>query len=273
MTQDGQRPHNDRMLPPVSFGARTDIGGHRELNEDAVLATLPIFVVADGMGGHAAGEVAAGLAVDQLARLADLPEVRPEDVLRAVDDANAAIMAYELDRHETIGMGTTVSGICLGSVGGTAHWFVFNVGDSRVYQYASGVLRQVTTDHSEVAELMAAGRITAEQAKHHPLRNVITRSLGTDPAPAPDMWVLPVVEGERFLICSDGLTLEVPEEQMGELLGRGASAQDTADLLVNTAVAAGGRDNVSVVIVDIERSDARQPVDVTTSPRGQLGDA
>jgi len=261
------------MLPSVSFGARTDIGGHRELNEDAVFAALPVFAVADGMGGHAAGEVAAGLAIDQLARLADLPEVHPEDVLRVVDDANAAIMAYEIDRAETIGMGTTLSGICLGWVGGTAHWFVFNVGDSRVYQYASGVLRQVTTDHSEVAELMAAGRITAEQAKHHPLRNVITRSLGTEPAPAPDMWVLPVVEGERFLICSDGLTLEVPEDQLGELLGRGSTAQDTADLLVHTAVAAGGRDNVSVVVVDIERSDARQPVDVTTSPRGHLGGA
>ncbi len=270
-----RRPDQQNEAMPsanINFGSRTDVGTHRELNEDAVLAAPPVFAVADGMGGHAAGEVAAALAIAQLRILAELADIHPEHILQAVASANRAIMAHELDREETIGMGTTVSGLCLGTVGGTPHWFVFNVGDSRVYHYAHGVLRQVTVDHSEVAELLAAGRITAEQAKSHPLRNVITRSLGSDPAPTADVWVLPVLAGERFLICSDGLTLEVPEEQLVELLGRGTGAQDTADLLVNTALAAGGRDNVSAVVVDIEPSEARQPVDVTTSPRGYRED-
>jgi protein phosphatase len=254
----------------LSYGARTDVGCLRELNEDAFLAQPPLFLVADGMGGHAAGEVAAALAIEQLGVLAGHEDLHPDDVVRAVSAANESIKAREAVQAETAGMGTTVSGVCLGVVAGTPHWFVFNVGDSRVYQLAEGVLRQLTVDHSEVAELLAAGRITPEQVANHPLRSVITRSLGTDPAPTPDMWVLPVVEGERFLICSDGLPTEVDDRQIAELLTQAGSAQEAADRLVAAAIAAGGRDNVSAVVVDVLPSSEPAELDIATSPRGDL---
>ncbi len=128
----------------------------------------------------------------------------------------------------------------------------------------------MTTDHSEVAELIAAGRITEADARNHPQRNVITRSLGGHQALVPDIWVLPVVEGERFLICSDGLPLEVDETQIMELLVQLPSPQDAADALVGAAVSQGGRDNVSAIVVDVLLSGFPQPADVTTAPRSQL---
>src|SRR5580765_1304544 len=173
----------------VTAGARSDVGARRELNEDAILAVEPVFAVADGMGGHAAGEVASALALEQLATLAGHAALHPTDVLAAIERANAAILACVAERAETAGMGTTVSGVCLGEVGGSPHWFIFNVGDSRVYRFDQLGLVQVSTDHSEVQELVAAGHITAEQARTHPRRNVVTRSLGTEPAPVPDLWV------------------------------------------------------------------------------------
>jgi|KBSSwiStaDraftv2_1062776.scaffolds.fasta_scaffold03918_2 protein phosphatase len=255
----------------VTFGVRTDVGGHREHNEDAVLAAPPIFLVADGMGGHAAGEVAAAIAVQRLGSLAGQDQLRPEDIVRAVAEANDTILAEEAEDRGKAGMGTTVTGVCLGVVAGTPHWFVFNVGDSRVYRYADAALSQVTVDHSEVAELVASGRITEEQARVHPLRNVITRSLGMYPAPVPDIWVLPVVVGERFLVCSDGLTNEVTDAQITDVLAQDLPAQQTADVLIEMAVDHGGRDNVSAVVVDVPMSEDLQPVDVTTAPRRDLG--
>lgn len=251
----------------TSYGARTDVGAVRELNEDAVVSSPPVFAVADGMGGHAAGEVAAGIAARSLAALAGRGDLRSEDILAAIEAANESILAVASQRVETAGMGTTVSGLCLGRIGGTDHWFVFNVGDSRVYRLAGGKLTQITTDHSEVAELIAAGHITADEAKSHPLRSVVTRSLGSDPAPTPDVWVLPATEGERFLVCSDGLPLELSEPEIAGILARPVGAQGAADALVEAAVAAGGRDNVSAVVVDVSPTIDRQPADVTTAPR------
>jgi serine/threonine protein phosphatase PrpC len=254
----------------VTYGARTDVGAHRELNEDAVLASPPLFLVADGMGGHAAGEIASAIAVQQLAVLVGQNGLQPEDITRAVAQANDSILAEEASDRSKTGMGTTVTGVYLGMIAGTPHWFVFNVGDSRVYRYASAQLVQVTQDHSEVAELVSAGRLTEQEARTHPLRNVITKSLGMSPAPIPDMWVLPVVEGERFLLCSDGLPTEVTDTGIADVLSLGLSAQDTADLLVRDAVAAGGHDNVSVVIVDVPSSGNPQDVDVATAPRRKI---
>jgi serine/threonine protein phosphatase PrpC len=256
----------------VSFGACTDAGTRRELNEDAVLAVSPIFAVADGMGGHAAGEVASALAVEKMSVLAGRDDVRPDDVLHALDEANEAILAYERDAVETTGMGTTITGICLGVVAGSPHWVVFNVGDSRVYRFADGQLSQLTVDHSEVAELLAAGRITAEEALTHPLRNVVTRSLGVLPPPAADVWVLPVVPRERFLICSDGLPLEVPESMIASQLAGDSPAQAVAELLVSCAVSSGGRDNVSVVVIDVSAPDGVTEINEITAPRKRLAE-
>jgi serine/threonine protein phosphatase PrpC len=256
----------------VSFGVSTDAGTRRDLNEDAVLAVSPIFAVADGMGGHAAGEVASALAIEKMSVLAGRSDVRPDDVLQALDEANAAILAYERDAAETTGMGTTITGVCLGMVAGSPHWVVFNIGDSRVYRFADGELCQLTVDHSEVAELLAAGRITAQEALTHPLRNVVTRSLGVLPPPAADVWVLPVLPGERFLICSDGLPLEVPESMIAARLADESPAQDIADLLVSCAVSAGGRDNVSVVVVEVSSPDGDAEIDEVTAPRKRLAE-
>jgi len=256
----------------VSFGTCTDAGVRRELNEDAVLAASPIFAVADGMGGHAAGEVASALAIEKMSSLAGRSDVRPDDVLHALDEANTAILAYERDVAETAGMGTTISGVCLGLVAGSPHWVVFNVGDSRVYRFADGELRQLTVDHSEIAELLAAGRITAEEALVHPLRNVVTRSLGVMPPPVADVWVLPVLARERFLICSDGLPLEVPEDIIAAQLAEDSPAQAVAEVLVSAAVLAGGRDNVSVVVVDVSAPDDAAEADEVTAPRKHLAE-
>lgn len=259
-------------MSTVNFGVRTDVGSHRDLNEDAVYAAPPIFAVADGMGGHAAGEVAAGLAIEQLGTLAGRANVQPDDVRSAIGDANRSIVARQDDEAETAGMGTTITGVCLGSVGGAPHWLVFNVGDSRVYRYVNGLLQQVTTDHSEVAELVAAGLISPGEARRHPNRNVITRSLGMTPPPETDIWVLPVVEGERFLVCSDGLPSEVPDSVIAALLGHVRNPQEAADALVAEAVAAGGHDNISVIVVEVADSGRVREAEVATAPRQRLSE-
>ena len=153
------------------------------------------------------------------------------------------------------------------SVAGLDHWVVFNVGDSRVYRLANDALAQVTVDHSEVTELVAAGEISAKSARTHPHRNVVTRSLGTDPAPNPDLWVFPPTAGERFLICSDGLTLELDDTVITDVLTTESDAQRAAETLVQRAVSAGGRDNVTAIVVDLESSISTDEVDEDTAPR------
>lgn len=251
----------------TTAGAATDVGRSRELNEDAICLIPPVFAVADGMGGHAAGEVAASLALAELSRLAGRDDLAPTDLLAAIEAGNDAILAWSANRVDTAGMGTTLTGVCLGSIANSPHWFVFNVGDSRVYRLAGGVLSRVTVDHSEVEELVTAGTISADDARSHPRRNVVTRSLGTSPAPTPDIWVLPASEGDLFVICSDGLPLEVAEPDIAEAVSRGDSPQQTADTLVQMALAGGGRDNVSVVIVGVPVDSTVNAADVCTAPR------
>ena len=233
------------------MGAASHPGNHRERNEDSTLVAPGILAVADGMGGHAAGEVASQLAVARLEMLAANADRKPEDVTSAIEAANDAILASAAAHSERAGMGTTVAGIGVVRVGGSDHWIVFNIGDSRVYRFARDALTQLTVDHSEVEELVAAGRITAEDAKVYPRRNVVTRSLGTDPAPTADVWVFPPTPGERFLICSDGLPLEVDDAAIAQILRAQTEPQQAADSLVERAVSAGGRDNVTAVVVDL----------------------
>lgn len=258
------------MSIDVEWGSATDVGRVRELNEDSVFAHAPLFLVADGMGGHAAGEVASGLALGAMRPLANNDAVGGDDVLAAIDRANTAIVDWSLKKGETRGMGTTLCGLCLGTVGGSPHWFVFNVGDSRVYRYSEGAFEQLTNDHSEVGELLAAGQLTPDEARFHPNRHVITRSLGSRPAPTPDMWVIPARGGESYLVCSDGLTTEVDDLAIEEIIGSARSAQDCADDLCARALAAGGHDNVSVVVVRMPDTDA-STVDIATAPRRGVG--
>ncbi|MGI5237305.1 PP2C family protein-serine/threonine phosphatase [Dactylosporangium sp. CA-139066] len=227
----------------IRSGAATDVGKIRRRNEDSVLAGAGVFAVADGMGGHAAGDVASRIAVEALQRLDESSGpsgVAPLDVRDAIVQANADILAAAAaDPAAQGGMGTTAAGLCLGIVDGDECFVVFNVGDSRVYRYAADTLEQLTVDH------VAPEAVTLR-------RGVITRALGTDPGPRPDLWVRTAEAGERYLVCSDGLPLEVPDAEIASVLATCEDPSQAAEELVRRAVLAGGRDNVTVVVVDYQ---------------------
>ena len=254
------------MLTAVS-GVRTDVGLKRDLNEDSVIVGPPLWAVADGMGGHAAGDVASRIVVETLGSLASSVRavVRPADVQDALERANERILSHEKMHPGTRGMGSTVAGIAQVSVGDAAHWAIFNVGDSRVYRCFDRVMSRATTDHSEVEEMVLAGEITEDEARVHAGRNVVTRSMGTDPAPQVDLWVLPQTAGERFLICSDGLTTELPDTQIASVMLSDASPDEIAGRLLDMTLAAGARDNVSIIVVDVRGDES--DIDEITQPR------
>jgi PPM family protein phosphatase len=254
----------------VRAGAATDVGRVRDHNEDSILAERTIFVVADGMGGHAAGEVASRIATETLAELAGLEPRRSEDIVAALSLANRRILESAAQHPEQTGMGTTATGLTVVSAGGSDHWAVFNIGDSRVYRAIAGRLNLVTVDHSEVRELIDAGLISEEEAAYHPLRNVVTRSLGTEAPPTPDIWVFPPHPGERFVICSDGLSNELSADAINRVVSQIDDPQSAAEALVRAAVEAGGRDNVSVIVVALDAGDDGDFA-VATGPRGGAG--
>lgn len=256
-------------MPHVAVGASTDVGRVRALNEDAFLNGDRVWVVADGMGGHAAGDVASRLAVESLRELDGVDELRPALVNAAVARANAAVVRHGMVHVEARGLGTTVTGLAEVTVGGVAHWAVFNVGDSRVYRYAGGELHRATVDHSEVEELLAAGLIEPAEAREHPARHIITRSVGMRPAPAVDLWVLPQTPGERFLLCSDGLTSELDDDQIAAVLAAHPDAGEAAEALIAAVLATPARDNVTVLVVDV-RSAEDGAGDEITVPRTVL---
>jgi protein phosphatase len=256
----------------LRWGSATDVGRVRTLNEDSLLAVPGLFVVADGMGGHAAGEVASQLAVAEFARLAEQAPVRAEDVAETVRLANEHILSAGAERDDRHGMGTTLTGVGVVSSQQGEELAVFNVGDSRVYRLTEGQLHQLTVDHSAVQELVDAGRLTAQAARSHPRRNVVTRSLGTDPGPAPDVWLVQPAAGDRFLVCSDGLTGELEDADIAALLAGNPDPQATADELVRQAVAVGGHDNVTAVVLDIVEVVAPQlaPADTAAMPTAAM---
>jgi PPM family protein phosphatase len=247
----------------LRWGATSDRGARRRLNEDAFLAGGSVFFVADGMGGHDAGEVASAAAVDALRPLVRLEVVDVETVRHRLRTAQDAVRRIETSPGR--GAGSTLSGVVLTEQHGEPYWLVVNVGDSRTYRLAHGELEQVSVDHSEVQELLEAGLITRSEALHHPRRHVVTRALGAPQEPIADFWLLPVHAHDRLLVCSDGLTAELSDEHIAGVLLDEPDAQAAADRLVAEAVAAGGRDNVTVVVVD-----ATGAFDVLehTAPRG-----
>jgi PPM family protein phosphatase len=251
----------------LRVGSATDVGRVRDHNEDDLVAEGAVFAVADGMGGHAAGEVASGIAVDTLRGVAESAPLAGDDVVAALAEANERMLESVAQHPEQAGMGTTAAGLAVVTSDGSTRWAVFNVGDSRVYRYAEGQLTLVTVDHSEVRELVDAGLITEAEAARHPLRNVITRSLGAGSMPAVDLWILPPQVGERFLVCSDGLNGELDDDQVRALLDTHEDPHDAAVALVDAAVAAGGRDNVSVVVVALDAfADAAHSDGVGAAP-------
>lgn len=241
-----------RMTPggaAPSVGVASHVGRVRTHNEDSARAEGSVFVVADGMGGHAAGEVASQLATDALIELAGRRDLEVADVIAQVEEANRRVLESAAEHPDQHGMGTTVTGVAVVLVDGLPHWAVFNVGDSRVYRSIDGTLSQVTMDHSEVQELVNRGYLTPEQAARHPARNIITRSLGREPMGPVDTWVLPPHAGERLVICSDGLSNELTIEQIAEVVNTVDDAHVAASTLVEQAVAAGGRDNVTAIVI------------------------
>ncbi|OZB48457.1 MAG: serine/threonine protein phosphatase [Cellulomonas sp. 14-74-6] len=231
----------------TSWGSASDRGRVRDVNEDALLACPPVFLVADGMGGLDAGAVASRVAVEEFARLVGRGSVGTADVLACLDSAWTRL------RDELTGDrqgGTTVAGVATVEDDGRPSWLVFNVGDSRVYRWADGVLHQVTADHSVVQQLLVEGRLSPDEVALHPERNVLTRALGTGLRPDPDLWILPAGPDDRMLICTDGLTRDVPAGRIAELLARESDARLAASALVAEALLRGGHDNVSVVVVD-----------------------
>jgi serine/threonine protein phosphatase PrpC len=242
-----------------SHGVATSVGRVRRVNEDSYLAVPPIYAVADGMGGHGSGDVASRLAIEALARCVELRPLFTEAVQHALEEANQVIVSRAEPPSR---MGTTVAGLAGLETAGGDQLMVFNVGDSRVYRLAADRIVQLTVDHSEVQELVLAGVLTREQARTHPRRNIVTRALGSAPTAASDHWLLPAVGGDRFLICSDGLTGELPDEVILPLLTVG-SPQQAAEALVAAANDAGGRDNITAVVVDIV-GDARSAGETPT---------
>ena len=241
----------------LHHGAATDVGLVREVNEDAYLAAPPVFVVADGMGGHEGGDVASGIVVEEFGRLAE----SGYDPRRGVEAVTATLAACAERIGEYAGRqrargvarsaGTTVVVALLLEDDEGPTWLLANLGDSRIYRYADQRLVQVSVDHSLVQELVDAGRIGAQEAATHPERNVITRALGDSTGGDPDFFVVPLAQAARLLLCSDGVSGMVPHEELEEILAGCADPRDAADRLVAAAVAAGGEDNATAVVVDV----------------------
>ncbi len=248
----------------VRAGAATDVGMRRTLNEDAFLCSAPMFLVADGMGGYADGEAASGAVVEAFSALVGRDSVGIDDIRGAY--SSAVELVLNLPAKGRAGPGTTLSGVAISANDGRGYWLVLNVGDSRTYRVSEGVFRQVSVDHSVVQELVETGSLTASQAASDSRRNVVTRAIGAGGASDPDFWMLPAHRGDRILVCSDGLTGEVDDDAIESILRGEADPQIAADRLVAAAREAGGRDNITAVVVDA--ADVEEPeVDDDTRPR------
>jgi protein phosphatase len=246
------------------WGVATDIGRTRSVNQDSAYAAEGFYAVADGMGGHQGGEIASAVAIETLA--AALPVVSSDDVLAGIQAANRAVLDRARDDPSLRGMGTTVCVLALVAPDGPGAdevdgvddqplLLLANVGDSRVYQFAGGVLEQMTDDHSMVGELVRQGRLSAAEAETHPQRNILTRALGVDHHALIDAWHVRPVTGDRWLLCSDGLFNEVPERTIADVLAAIDDPAAAAHHLVQLANENGGRDNITVLVVAVVDDD------------------
>ncbi|QDW29219.1 serine/threonine-protein phosphatase [Arthrobacter sp. KBS0702] len=233
----------------LNSGYGTDRGLRREMNEDSFIAVDPVFAVADGMGGHEAGEIASGICVRTLA---EVPQLATGERGATAAIVQQALLKADADIREATGSraGTTLSGVVVVEQMGIPNWLVMNIGDSRTYRLSQGQLSQVSVDHSEVQELVNAGEITTAEAAVHPRRHVVTRALGTGDETEADYWLMPVEDGDRILVCSDGLNGELDDEHIARVLGAEPDPQAAVDQLIQAALRSGGRDNVTCIVVD-----------------------
>ena len=232
----------------IRWGGASDRGLRRSENQDAMYADIGLFVVADGMGGHLGGSVASSLAVKTVA--ANSPST-PAELLAAVRHANQVVHHRSTAHADLTGMGTTLCAIAVVQQDDNRVWCLVNVGDSRVYRYQGGALTQLTVDHNFVAELVRAGDLTPEKALTHPRRNTLTRAIGVEPGVRIDDWILELTGNDRFLLCTDGVTNELDESDIAELLDIDEHPSDVARTLVRQANDRGGRDNSTALVVDV----------------------
>jgi protein phosphatase len=248
------------MLRAAETIERTDTGRQRRGNEDASFARPPVFVVADGMGGAQAGEVASQIAVEAFEQ--GLPDTgSPEErLVTRVQEANRRIYERSRTEHGRAGMGTTLTAAYVDD----AHLSIAHVGDSRAYLFRDGELKRLTQDHSLVDELVRRGKLTEEQAAEHPQRSIITRALGPEPIVDVDTWTYSLRAHDVVLLCSDGLTSMVAEERITEVLASADGLGRAADQLIREANDAGGRDNITVVLIRLEDVEAASGPDDQT---------
>jgi len=249
------------MLRVDDQAYRTDTGRQRSANEDSYFVRAPIFVVADGMGGAQAGEVASKAAAEAFDR--DLPEGTPEPFLReTIEAANREIHELARDDPSRAGMGTTITAAIVNAEGEEV--VIGHVGDSRAYRLRGGRLEQITRDHSLVEEMRRKGQLTDAQAEDHPQRSIITRALGPEPQVEVDVQTVPAKPGDVYLICSDGLTTMLGEEKIAALLAGASSMEAGVRALVDEANRAGGRDNITALAFRL--ADAAVPQRKAESP-------
>jgi len=260
----GHRKQSTLML--VNWGAATDTGTLRVQNEDSFLAQDGMFVVADGMGGHNAGEVASAMAIKMLGDAQKAGVTDANQLSEVIKQINKAIFQASADQTDQRGMGTTLTALALtpSNRNSEVSVSVANIGDSRTYLLRNGEFRQVSVDHSYVQELVSEGLITKEEARTHARRNIVTRALGIEPNVAVDTWTLPLINGDRYILCSDGLVDEVTDEAIEQCVKQPISPQKLADQLVVIANQNGGRDNITVVVVDVV-ADGKSATSVSTN--------
>lgn len=264
------------------FSGYSDRGAVRRINEDSFLIAAPLFVVADGMGGHAFGDRASQASIAAFS--ASLDEGSPASaqwVLDTIRAANDAVLALA-DGADGALSGTTLTGVAFVDIGASQnyHWMAFNVGDSRTYSWDGRTLAQVSVDHSAVQELIDLGQLSRHDAEKHPQRNIVTRALGVEDIVDADIWLLPARARQTFLLCSDGLTKELSDDEIARIIvfhdAESVRESDNLPLtlperLVRAAVAAGGSDNVTVVVVESELVGVAVPgSDDDTLERGGL---
>src|SRR3954447_26150604 len=245
-------------MTELRAGGATDVGLVRAHNEDRYLADERLFAGADGVGGHKAGEVASQTAVETLHR--EFTEPTTDVLIDAVKLANRTVWSLAETNRDQRGMGTTLTAIALVDDGDDERLAIVNVGDSRAYLLQQGELEQLTEDHSLVEQLVREGQLTPEEAQVHPQRSIITRALGLDPEVEVDSWELTPYKGDRLLLCSDGLTNEVSDEEIASTLRTVSDPEEAAQQLVHEAREHGGSDNITCVVQEVLEDDNRSEV-------------
>ncbi|MGA8258394.1 MAG: protein phosphatase 2C domain-containing protein [Nocardioides sp.] len=242
----------------LHHGSASDTGLVREVNEDAFLVAPPVFVVADGMGGHDRGDIASRMVVEEFSRLAETgydPERGPEVIAETLKRCRARIAEYDAEQRAAgavdFSAGTTAVVALLIEQAAEPKWLLANLGDSRIYRFNHDVLEQVSVDHSVVQELIDAGTITVDDVASHPERHVITRALGGRGSAEADYFVLPLSGAERLLLCSDGVSGMIDDAAIAVIMARADDPRDAAEQVVAAAVEAGGHDNATAVVIDV----------------------